>query len=79
MFTTITVTQEDIDRGVKGSADKCPIGLAVQRAYAAGLRFTEKQGEAGLPDNAAEFQWRFDAGLEVKPFSFRVECSKAPR
>jgi hypothetical protein len=72
----IKVTQQDIDRGIKGDCEKCPIGLAVQRCLT-GMNLrkfynsTEAQ-EQPLPPIATEFMRKFDAGEVVTPFEFAI-------
>jgi hypothetical protein len=76
-MTRIEVTQDDIDRGVIGDGDCCPIALAMRRrwpnvsvgtraVYLSGMRMTE------LPREARHFIVDYDLGEPVYPFSFDV-------
>lgn len=82
---TINVTQEHIDKGMKGNCRKCPIALAVEQDYKplappqVGLTcmlITDLEGKAvtvSLPDECSNFIFRFDSERDVKPFSFELE------
>lgn len=78
----IHVTQEDIDKGVRRECGKCPIALAVSRAFGKPIRvgaflvqfFSANMGASvDLPPEALAFRKAFDNGLPVQPFSFEVE------
>src|SRR5690348_452339 len=79
----IEVTQEDIDKGLKGNCSACPIALAVNRTipganstvsdmfnhvYCPGV----SRKNADTPDDAAWFISDFDDGKPVEPFSFTL-------
>lgn len=81
----IEVTQKDIDNGVQGECQLCPIALAIKstsnfkRVYVNG-KFIEvwHRGNQGiktyeLPKKAQTFVKRFDRQEPVKPFSFELE------
>lgn len=79
----INVTKLDIIRGKKGSCSRCPIAIAVGRAFheekvaVDGLRVyiykNIKSDVYTLPAEAVEFIFRFDAGDKgLKPFSFEI-------
>lgn len=67
----ITVTQQDIDRGVKHSGKECPIALAVNRAATLG----DELWHVRYPREVGYFIRDFDAGQPVKPFSFWLPVS----
>jgi hypothetical protein len=78
----IDVTQEDIEKGERRHACRCPIARAISRA--ASSQATVGQSVAGysawigdtkvlLPACAAVFAHSFDAGDVVSPFSFDLE------
>lgn len=75
----IEVTQEHIDRGIRGSTSDCPIALAcpsemmplVGRWIV--LTIAGKRRVYDLSDDAAYFAYRFDVGLAVEPFSFEID------
>lgn len=83
----ITVTQKDINRGSPGSCGKCPIALAVTRAFhykwnvSVGTYWItlRKKNVFGfcrsfeLPEKVTKFIASFDAYERVKPFSFNME------
>ena len=73
----ISVTQEDIDKGVLSSIDDCAIAIALRRkvggyGIAKSYVFTALGSVVRLPNNARRFIAKFDAGLPVKPFNFRL-------
>lgn len=79
---TITVTQEDIDKGVISSCVACPIALAVGRfmpdsgfiVCANAIDFTSPLGDLiHLPIEAVKFISDFDKGRPVQPFTFELE------
>lgn len=75
----IEVTQEDIDEGVAGDCEACPIA---QAGFRATLSHTQVMGKRirlygvwrDLPPEAINFVLRFDNGGLVTPFSFEVDC-----
>ncbi len=81
---TITVTQEDIDGGSKGSPYCCPIANACKKldkekatAEKSGVSVGETTIRLGglytdLPHDACQFIADFDAGKPVKPFTFEL-------
>lgn len=91
MKHVITVLQDDIDNGRRGSATRCAIALAAcrdlfwdevavsgtyLRGYAPGGITT--QFHAALPGEARAFIPRFDSGVPVEPFKFEVEVADGP-
>ena len=79
MAVTITVTQEDIDQGIRESYYSCPIARAAERAlkwrvmvYTDTILVGDSGCDYKLPESAQEFISRFDTGKPVKPFSFEV-------
>lgn len=75
---TIKVTEEDIIKGWNASAHYCPVALAAKRAFASEEitvgpeALFLKCNRFTLPFKAKLFITRFDAGEQVKPFSFRL-------
>lgn len=83
-MTTINVTQQDIDSGIRGDCSLCPVARGVSRVFpcetnvANYYMYVRDQSEgrwrqAKLPDIAWAFITAFDAGLGVSPFSFEVD------
>lgn len=78
----ISVTADDIAKGVKHSAYRCPVARAISRAagYPVGVFGKSAEGSVveignsriALPDTVNEFFRDYDLGLEVHPFSFEV-------
>ena len=80
----IEVTQKDIDKGVQGECQLCPIALAfkrnsnIKRVYVNTKSIEVLHRETGaksyeLPKKAQTFVKRFDRQEPVKPFSFELE------
>ena len=65
----ITVTWEDIQRGVRNSELGCPTALAMERAGAAGVYFPMHS----FPLVVQEWIRDFDAGRPVRPIQFVME------
>ena len=73
----IEITQEDIDRGMRGRSDFCPVALALRRKW--------PEAEMGcfacdlgnrlvlVPELVSKFVEDFDSGKPVKPFTFEIE------
>jgi hypothetical protein len=78
----IEVTQQDIDNGVQCSSVRCPIALAAQRQI--GCRWVSVgpnhldtgHKRVPLPANARAFEYAFDLGDPVQPFSFEIALDK---
>ena len=84
---TFTVSQEDIDNGLAGDPNACPIVMAAKRMFPYGTCCTGSndlsigvRGVGGypiffgfFPPEARKFIKDFDKGKSVKPFSFMVE------
>jgi hypothetical protein len=83
---TITVLQDDIDKGKKGDTRECAIALAAKRDLADLLgedeisvcfgvisMFDASHTVCHLPHEACIFIKAFDRGQPVKPFKFEVE------
>lgn len=75
----VRVMQRDIDRGHRSDCFKCPIALALKRAFPrrefeVGFGFVsfEKGPTISLPTKAREFIDAFDNKQPVKPFTFRI-------
>lgn len=76
----IEVTQEDIDHGIKGDCDLCPIARAVHRHIPTArvgitvIRLNRMSFSCiDLPEEARNFIHLFDHGMKVIPFEFEVE------
>jgi hypothetical protein len=77
---TINVTQDHIDNGKKGTANRCPIALAIKDAFGPAVRvyvsITAYQigpvKDRPLPPEAITFIQKYDRGSTVKPFSFEI-------
>jgi nitrate/TMAO reductase-like tetraheme cytochrome c subunit len=82
----ITVTQKDIDKGLKSSCYECPIAHALKRKVKNKIRYgfavnadfidltkDNKWWIYALPKKAQTFIKRFDDGKPVKPFTFEIE------
>jgi hypothetical protein len=77
----ITVTKEDIQRGIRSSACSCPIARACNRqtrptrVFGVTMRVDTVLGGSqsfDLSRRAQQFIARFDRKKKVKPFSFIV-------
>ena len=82
---TISVTQEDINQGEPEVAWRCPIALAMDRAFGYGdglgngvqviipcYLLPDSVFPYKLPDRAVEFAQDFDELKDVAPFKFRI-------
>ena len=78
----LKITQEDIDNGIKTSASKCPVALAVERTIESedyymiavtGTRVKVYESMSrlkelyGLDEDGVDFILNFDKGKTVKP------------
>ena len=78
----ITVTQDDIDRGVRLNADQCPVALAATRAFGCHMLlgysgklwpiYEDVPMPIECPPEVRAFAEAFDWGLPVEPFEFEV-------
>ena len=73
----VTVTQDDIDHGVKQSCVKCPIAIAATRALNFSAHVQPNHIYAGnraysVPWQARVFIIKFDNGGRVEPFQFEL-------
>lgn len=75
----IQVTKEDIANGQRVVCDRCPIALAMSRAFAQPVnvcvtdwRLKSSRTYHFLPMAATNFLLNFDAGRPVVPFEFEV-------
>lgn len=73
----VEVTQDDINKGVQDNCTKCPVALALSRAFGIPVTveatFATVNGkEIPIPYEVYEFIWKFDGvGKDgVKPFIF---------
>lgn len=85
----ITVLASDIEIGRARDCQRCPIAMAANRAFAPNRVEVDQEaitvfGEHGyikhayLPKEATAFVYAFDAGVDVQPFAFDVECQVNP-
>jgi tRNA A37 threonylcarbamoyladenosine dehydratase len=88
MNLTVKITKDDIRRGTPSNAECCPLARGLRRALrAAGIRrdiavmytdaivyYPMHKVSFRLPEQAARFIRKFDAGLicDVEPFEFKV-------
>lgn len=78
MRTLITVSQCDIENGLKEHPCLCPLASAIRRKLglcSVGNRFAQLLSydtplPVRLPEAARNFVWSFDKGKTVKPFKF---------
>lgn len=79
---TVSVTQEDIDEGVRGEPGTCPLARALNRVYRgatvlvgtlhiAVYEADRRQYVKTTTVELSHFVMDFDHGLLVRPFSFR--------
>jgi hypothetical protein len=86
MRIKINVTQEHIDKGIRGNTKYCPIARAVKQE---GFTDVDVDGETvdwadkcgnyfsvTLPPIAEQFVHDFDDKMEVKPISFTLTFKK---
>lgn len=76
-FKTIRVTRDCINKGVRQNTTSCPIARALKEAgcrrVRVGVGVMEFNGRSyGVPKSVARFVSRFDNGVAVWPFSFRL-------
>jgi hypothetical protein len=78
--TTIQVTQDDIDDGIRGSYCDCPIALAIKRQFPGKEIIVSKYilGIGGVntwnvPKPVYNFIDRFDNGNPVEPIVFEID------
>lgn len=78
----VCVTQEDIDKGVVGDCQNCPVARAMQRIFGPTIRVGTEKGWLiingpgrmwDLPEEAITFIDRFDSNQSVAPLSFNAE------
>jgi hypothetical protein len=80
---TIAVTQQDIERGVRGTSWACPVALAVEDSLTTKpegvdvgvfcITFKDLEDRTWIavhPPEVKEWTNRFDNGLRVEPFMF---------
>ena len=80
MRVIISVTQEDINKGVAGACFECPIALAIQRELNDSdievgpfSWFRNNKWAGKLPWEAQKFIAKFDTRHTTSPFSFELE------
>lgn len=76
---TVEVTKEDIENGVRGNAQACPIAQALIRqghenvSVSMSCAYVDTNGERScylLPREARDFVDRYDSKIFVTPFKF---------
>lgn len=83
----VTVTQQDIERGIPCSASRCAIARALKRTckgqwlVVSASAFSRQAGKGDrdlrLPKAAVEFERNYDLGRVVHPFTFSATvCEK---
>lgn len=82
----ISVLASDIEIGRAADCQRCPIAVAANRAFAPDRVEVDQEAltvfhadgkyhkHAYLPREATAFIYAFDAGADVKPFTFEVNC-----
>lgn len=84
-YVNVEVTPSDIEAGVPGGADSCPIARALNRAGFLNVAVGENDWGVGilardsakLPESARRFVRRFDAGQPVLPSRFRLQLPES--
>jgi hypothetical protein len=85
---TVSVTEEDINKGIIGSSCSCPVALAIKKStnfhpsvdhYTAALLNPEDDGLTlcDLPHSVRCFIFAFDDHKPVRPFTFELEIPDA--
>lgn len=80
---TISVTQEDIEKGLRYQSFKCPIARAMQREFGCSVSAgsfgliafpggDKDDWGSPLPASAFDFMLDFDMHIPVAPFSFSI-------
>lgn len=80
MKILISVTQDDINNGICGDAENCPIALSVKRQFNSrhvqvnnlNIITSDKEMFFWLPDIARDFIFKYDNHEKVEPFEFKV-------
>lgn len=87
MTYLIEVTQQDIDKGIRGNSCACPVAWAIRSAIGDGdieIRVGEDlitvgNAQVPVPKIAYRFIRAFDYGLySVEPFTFTLEVPERP-
>ncbi len=77
MKTTVTVTQDCINEGVRGNNKCCPIALALKNEFpdidVRHEALYRDQFAGYLPTDAIKFIHDFDNGALVEPIEFTIE------
>lgn len=82
MRIKIEVTQEDINYGIKGICDSCPVARAIKRkvkdhGVSVGSNYIRVWGkEIQTLKKVSEFIRKFDTAKTVKPFSFCINLKE---
>jgi hypothetical protein len=79
----VEVTQEDIDKGGRWMAERCPVARALRREVGgavgvSGGYWIKRTGNSWIALPKKVFRWtqRFDMGRPVKPFTFTTRRPK---
>jgi hypothetical protein len=80
MKTTINVTQEHIDKGLRRQCSKCPVALAIKdvckpETYVnvSSVIYVGGKFSKAAPLDVERFIGRFDGSFSVEPFSFDLD------
>lgn len=83
MIVTVQVTEQDVQHGLAGDCEECPIALAIYRALhdapvrvgTGGVTIYREGTNAmvALPGAASRFISRFDHDEVVEPFEFDLD------
>jgi hypothetical protein len=75
----VTVTANDIHKGRRSIADRCPVALAIKRltgrrweVYFTYLSDVRRHKGQPTPLSVANFCEAYDDGLNVRPFTFEL-------
>lgn len=81
----VEITQEDIEKGIAGVYNECPVARSLQRLGCQNidadedrilLTYNDKRYLFKTPRKANHFIDDFDCDREVKPFEFKLEKPK---
>jgi hypothetical protein len=81
---TIHVTQEDIDKGIRGDCKRCPVARAIERelpsasdievhGYIIAFWYDGEYIQIKGSGELARFVYEFDDGKKLKPFEFTLD------
>jgi len=75
----VEVTQDDIDKGCRANAYRCPVALALSRTFnkhvgANSCWAAFESHDVRLPEIASKFVKDFDCELPVSPIRFEIDA-----